>query len=305
MSSFSSPLFQALQSQTAEVAQLYDQWQGLTHGVQTAMPAFGRGTQPHIVQDTFNNMVGASGAFMRFMEFWQPIVEAAQVQDLEKKKPSRTSSAASQALSTLITVERYKPVMDSAFDFATPERLQEYLERLTVFAGRVGGAAKATTTQASISSNPLRFVPAMPPVRRRVVTRTTELMEQLLRYAHSFVRYRDMLYAHGLQVAHGLAHELVAQPAIFSTYSQFFSLWIRRNEEEYAMLFRTSEFIATQNQLSTDVVATHTAFQSLMETLLEDSPLATRSQMDALHKAVHDLKRDVRNFMKARTAFIS
>jgi hypothetical protein len=275
MASSASPIFQA---QTAEVAQLYDQWKTLSNGLATATPAFGNGAQPHIVQDTFTNMVGASHAFVRFMEFWQPVVEAAQ------KAASGASS--SEAIRALLTAERYKPVMDSAFDFATPERLQEYLEQLSIYASQAVNAGHSAD---------------VPPVRRRVVTRSTELLEQLLRYAHSFVRYRDTLYAHGLRVAVRLAEELVAQPSLYNDYGQFFSAWIRRNEDEYATLFRTQEFIALQNTLSGDVVATHGAFQRLMETLIEDSPLATRSQMDALHKAVHDLKRDVRMFIKSRT----
>ncbi len=278
---------------------------------------------PKIAQDTFNNLFSVSRTYISLLDFWLPLYKTLKVQPNNR-----------ELLQSLISSERYRAVLEQAFEFLSPAVLEQFITHTKNFVVALGGAtpqaaerlamlltASTEAVKAALASAP-DHAPALysslmvnfaqqlgesttQSQKPQLVEAARQLLQKVSDYASAFVQYQQLLYNTGQHTLAKLLHDMLESPTALQeleSYEAFFKQWVAANEQAYQTLFRTDEFIAAQNTLSVSTVQLYAVFQRLMELFLEDYPVVVRSQMDALYKAVGELKRDLREYEREHTA---
>jgi len=307
-----------------QLLMLYNAWKTMGQSwmspVNTPFGAFSTELSQHtpkIAQDTFNNLFSVSRTYISLLDFWLPLYKTLKVQPNNR-----------ELLQSLVSSQRYRVVLEQAFEFLSPAVLEQFITHTKNFVVALGGTtpqaaerlamlltANTEAVKAALASAPdqahtlysslmLNFAQqlsesAATSQKSQLVTAARQLLQNVSDYATAFVQYQQLLYNTGQNTLSQLLHDMLDSPATLQeleSYEAFFKQWVAANEQAYQTLFRTDEFIAAQNTLSASSMKLYAAFQRLMELFLEDYPVVVRSQMDALYKAVGELKRDLREY---------
>lgn len=307
---------------------LYDSWKLMTNSWNgSAEKAFGNiasaltnGFPTGIAQETFKNMLNASNAYVKLLEFWMPMFKTMQ------ERPGDLN-----ALRELATPARYKEVLDRVFESVVPkpeliksffEQLhsfskslntptQEYSRQLaemlqsnmTMLAELAGGNPEyATNLYNGMIANYQRafeFAGTLSGTQKEAeaVKLTSELFQQASEYATSLWKFQSLLYTAGQETMEEMVDKAVktaqkGEPV--KNYDEFFKLWIDLNEQSYNSVFKSKEFTAAQGELAKMAAGIRKQFQNLMELFLEEYPVVLRSEIDELYKSMQDIKSKMR-----------
>jgi hypothetical protein len=273
-----------------------------------------------IADDTFNNIFGVARTYLSLLEFWLPLFHAV------KQLPAEVSTK--EQVRAFINKQEYEKVLNYAFEFLMPEAVQQFTREAYSVLHSLGATQTERARQiamllsdqtdilrrltADSTGNHYEKLSSVLAAKPRLKALADKLLHSVDEYASAFAAFQQQIYTTGQSALEQLLHLLAEvaeadkrqhtvhtsdeEQALYS-YDAFFRLWVRYNEDAYQQLFRTADFAVANRNVSVASVRLYATFQEMVELVLEDYPVVLRSQIDLLHKAVHDLKRDMREML--------
>ncbi|MBF0472256.1 MAG: hypothetical protein HQK91_03465 [Nitrospirae bacterium] len=269
-------------------------------------------------RDAFSKLFSGADAYMKVFEFWSPLQKAMLNKEINP-----------EVYLDLFKPAMYKEVIDKIFGFNNADSMKEfygYASKLidtwggssqniikpwldamqrsgTPFMSFAGGDMDAGLKifQNAYSAFDGTFGKAF---KMPAVGKDREKFELILscfdkysNYQKNYVEFQHLTYKTSNEASKKLFETITAKiknGEKIETYGEFFKLWMEENEKTFNVLFKTDEFSKIQANVLDTALATKRQFAKLIELLLEDYPIALRSEVDDAYKMIHDLKKRVR-----------
>lgn len=269
-------------------------------------------------RDAFSKLFSGADAYMKLFEFWSPLQKAMQNKEIDPK-----------VYLDLFNPSMYKEVIDKIFGFDNVESMKDFYSHAAKLIETLGGSSqhliKPWLNAVQKSGSPLMsfasgdtdsglkvFLNAysafdgtfgkafkMPSVGkdREKIELILSCFDRYSAYQKNNVEFQHLTYKTSNEASKKIFETISAKiknGEKIETYGEFFKLWMDENEKEFNALFKTDEFSKVQASVLDSALATKRQFQKLIEFLLEDFPIALRSEVDDAYKMIHDLKKRVR-----------
>lgn len=279
-----------------------------------AFAAFNSGSDADLAKDILSKSMDGTRAIQKLFEQWQPMFEA-----------MRNSAADPDAYKHLLDPATIKQLVDQLFhfDLDAMAQLQKQAAQATAFYEQYGkpwlaavqkgmanpsgdqheAVLKSMQNMLSAFENSAGRVFGMPAVGKD--REKMELMAQcaaaMSTYAARNSEYQHLMYQTGVEASQTLAKEVASKLQAgenMEKFDTFFALWIDVNEKTFNKLFQTKAFTQKRNALTDAGFKARKLYHELLENQLVDLPIARRSEMDELYKAVYELRKQVKNLEK-------
>ncbi|MBL7712730.1 MAG: hypothetical protein JNL13_09710 [Chitinophagaceae bacterium] len=272
-------------------------------------------------QEAFRNMMNVNDAFVRFTEMWSPMMSSIQ---------NKTFNM--EAFKKMTEPQVYKDLMDKLFGFM-PEHTAQYIQNFSKMiqdnlkqAGAFGNYGQMKSMMNNMipgfnqneamefmlgGYNNMRnslnsiFSPMGKMMGQNDFTKNiadwNELSDKLVAFSIKNAEMQYMIYEKGTKIMDKVAESIVNKQengeevgSIMALYQE----WLNISDSEFVTLFESDEY----SQVMADVASLKMKIGKEMDTLIEKSlsnvPVATRSEVEELHKAIYDLKKQVRQLEK-------
>ncbi|MEO5355937.1 MAG: hypothetical protein H7844_01400 [Nitrospirae bacterium YQR-1] len=270
-------------------------------------------------KDTVSKLFRGFDAYMKFYDFWQPVIKAIQENTFNP-----------DTYKDLLDSSKYKELLDRVLGFGGPESATEFFGQASGLIETWGAAAQNfvhpwmdsmqknfnIVLDASSAADPNasmnlfhNFYSAFEKTFGKVfktpqVGKDREKLELLMRtmdlysvYIAKNAEFQHKMYVAGegamRKVIESLAQKIKAGEEI-KGYNDFYKIWADINEAEYFELFNTEEFSTVQGSLLESALEFRKQYHKLIELNLADLPIPVRSEMDDVYKTIYDLKKRLR-----------
>ncbi|MCS6807784.1 MAG: poly(R)-hydroxyalkanoic acid synthase subunit PhaE [Bacteroidota bacterium] len=318
-------------SMLVQLAKLYEQWQYVAHSwsasVQKMYSSVAEALPAGAARDTFRNMLSSTTVYVKLLELWAPLIEVMK----QGKAPTQ------EQIYEALHPSKYKPVIDTVFEFMIPEQMHALYRQLQTFAQSLNiagnqavrvllmqmeqnarmifammahnpeAALNVYTTLMSAYQQAISSMSALPMTQRQseMLHTVQHLLEHLSEYAKTVATYQHMLYTNGQKALEKITESAFAvgrSKKALSSFDELFKIWVETNEHVFHQLFKTKDYAAVQGKLAHIHASLYKDFEHLFEIALKDFPIVTRSHIDELAKTVAELKHKVRQMEKQKDA---
>lgn len=272
-------------------------------------------------QDAYRNMVNVTEGFGRFAEMWMPFMKSIQEKTFNTEMFKQYMNPA-----------MYKEVMDKFFGFM-PEQSRQYMQNMTemmqkgmgqmnqmgmgnyqqmrgmmnnmmpntsdMFSGMLNGY----NTWYSNLNNAMSPITKMmtPNQHTKSMMEWNDIANRMMVYNIKNAEMQYMIYNQGVKVMDSLAENVAAKMQKGEEVSNMMALyqeWLNISDKVYVSLFESEEYSKLMAEVSALQMKLRKDVEAQMEKMLVAVPVATRSEMDEMYKAIYDLKKQVRSLEK-------
>lgn len=272
----------------------------------------------------FKNMFEGNQAFMKVQEMFQPMMTALKNADFSADTWKNIYSAdnykkmTEQMFGSFFSNNSLKEVFDNATKqmqnfFVNQNGLgKEYYAQMQNMANQFpemfsGNSAQMKDLYSKMNNVFAKtFEPLLklvnPGKEKENVEATIELLDKVTEYSIKQAELQSQLYKTMQTSMETLAKEtqekykdLAAGTYALPTPQEMYNEWIKTNEKTFSDLFATDEFSKVKADALTLTMDVKKHFQKQFENVFEQYPIAFKSEMEEVYKAVHDLKRTVKD----------
>jgi hypothetical protein len=273
------------------------------------------------VQDAYKNMVNIGEGFTKFAEMWTPMFKSIQDKTFNMDMYKQ-----------FMNPETYKDLMDKYFGFL-PESSRQYMNNMSAMMndgmkqmsgagmngyqqmrsmmnnnGFNGAQAFGEIYNAYNTWNKMMADAAAPFTKLMGANKEVKAMEEwndisnrIMVYNIKNAELQYMIYNHGSKVMDALAENVAAKVKDGKEVTSMLSLyqeWLNISDKVYVSLFESNEYSELMSEVSALQMKLKKDIELQMEKMMTGIPVATRSEMDELYKAIYDLKKQVRQMEK-------
>lgn len=272
-------------------------------------------------QEAFRNMMNINEGFVRFSEMWSPMMSSIQ---------NKTFNM--DAFKKLAEPAMYKEVMDKMFGFM-PEHTSQYIQNFSKMmqdsmkqSGAFGNYNQMKSMmgdmmpafnqnemmekmlggynnmKASMSS---AFSPMGKMMGQNEMTKNlaewSEIADKMVIYNIKNAEMQHMIYQAGSKVmdkvAESIAHKIENGEEVKSVMA-IYQEWLNLSDASFVSLFESDEYAQIMADVASMKMKLSKEIDLKMEKSLSQLPVATRSDLEEMHKAIYDLKKQVRQLEK-------
>jgi polyhydroxyalkanoate synthesis regulator phasin len=110
-----------------------------------------------------------------------------------------------------------------------------------------------------------------------------------------------MMYTTGLKAMEEVADNIynkLHKGEDMNNFMKVYQEWLNTNDKHFVNLFSTAEYSKMQAELNTLGMKMKRHMDMQMEKMLNNVPVATRSEMDELYKVIHELRKRINTLEK-------
>lgn len=309
----------SLQSQmdaaTEQVKNFWNQFQNILN---SNYSEFTKNFQNGTLMESYKGMLNMSDGFGKFYELWMPMMKA--ISDKTFNMDMFRSS---------IDLSKYKEFMDKYFSFM-PQGTQEYMQGMNRMMTEMmkSGNGQMNELAAKMRASMEHMIPGMtgnpfsamltnyngmynqmmqavsPFTKLMTPNADTKNMQEWNRILNDMNTYniksaemQFMVYQSGANVMEKLAENLmhkIENGEEVNSMMKLYQEWLNISDAAYVQLFETDEYSALMAEVSALQLRIKKAVEVQMEKMFANVPVATRSEMDEMYKAIYELKKQVR-----------
>ncbi len=300
-----------------------DWYENISRGLQSIMPNQNQQAAPSFMQmpPNISNMMNNAQTYMQMMDMWQ------KAQKMMQGGQGATPVSMEQLMGMFDT-NQYKQVLDGMFQFMTPEKSQNFSQQMQQYSQSMleyfpqmknmtdnpmaqfpkpeaflnGGLQNISEVYQNFTEQFHKFMnpyfTAAPAGREKEMSSMMmQTQDKLAQYYIKSAEMQHLTYEVGKkamdktmqQVAQKVGTNLDAMP-----FDEFYNLWVDTMETDTIGLYGSSEYATLQGKVVQLGLEIKGSLQKQMESMLAPLPVVPRSEMDALNKTVHELKREIR-----------
>jgi len=284
--------------------------------------AFQKNLQSGTIQDAYKNMINTTDGFTRFAEMMAPMWKSIQDKTFNMDQYKQYMNPA-----------MYKEFMDKYFSFM-PESSRNYMQQMTdMMQGgmkNMGGMNMNGMQQmremmgnmpgmngTEMFSNVLSAYTnlhnmmdsAVSPITRMMTpnkytksaAEMQDIANRMMVYNIKNAELQYMVYNQGTKVMDALAENIAAKmengeevKSMMAVYQE----WMNISDKTFVSLFESDHYSVLMAEVSALQLKLKKDVEGQMEKMLENVPVATRSEMDELYKTIYELKKEVRQLEK-------
>ena len=113
-----------------------------------------------------------------------------------------------------------------------------------------------------------------------------------------FLRLLSLPFHRSAVVMQEEIHKLAEKGQLSEDPQFYYQMWLKILEGHFMTLFQTSEYIETLENTVGSMSQFTSAKECVVEDMLKNLPVASRSEMDDVAKELHQLKKEIRNLKK-------
>lgn len=128
-----------------------------------------------------------------------------------------------------------------------------------------------------------------------------ELSNEFAHYQMKNAQMQYMMYMTGMKAMEEVAENMYTKMQNGEDMSNFMKVyqeWLNTNDKHFVNLFSTNEYSKMQAELNTLGMKMKRHMDMQMEKMLNNVPVATRSEMDELYKVIHELRNRIKTLEK-------
>jgi polyhydroxyalkanoate synthesis regulator phasin len=272
-------------------------------------------------QDAYRNMVNVSEGFTRFSEMFTPIWKSIQ---------DKTFNA--DMFKQYMNPAMYKEMMDKYFGFM-PESSRQYMQNMTdmmqkgmgqfgtngmngfqqmrgmmnnmmpanseVFGTMLNGYNNFQNMMSNAAAPFAKMV--TPNQYTKSMTEWSDISNRIMVYNIKNAEMQYMIYTQGNKVMDALVENISAKMQNGEEVKDMMALyqeWLNISDKVFVSLFESDEYSKLMAEVSAMQLKLRKDVEGQMEKMMVGIPVATRSEMDEMYKAIYDLKKQVRQLEK-------
>lgn len=308
----------AMKSSTDSMTNLFNQYsEMMNYNFANLQGAMKSGTP----QDAFRNMMNINEGFVRFSEMWSPMMSSIQ---------NKTFNM--DAFKKMVEPSMYKDLMDKVFGFM-PEHTTQYMQNMgkmmqdnmkqmgglgnynqmksmmgnmmpgfnqnEMMENMLGGYNNMKNSMNSIFS-PMGKMMGQSDMTKNLAE-WSELADKMVVYNIKNAELQYMVYEKGTKVMEKIAETIINKQENGEEVGNVMALyqeWLNMSDAEFVSLFESNEYAELMAEVASLKMKLSKESDLLMEKSLAKLPVATRSEMEEMHKAIYDLKKQVRQLEK-------
>jgi hypothetical protein len=323
--------FQQSQAQFGQLSELMNSYERWNHLFQQSLNAFSSlgeknygnlfgQHQERILQDAYKSLNDTIQNYTRIYEALQPAWQAIQDRTFQVLNPS-----------AYLSTKDYDKVINQLFNFVSPQSFLELQEMLQAIARRYGHSQEQTLEKYSqtlqknmelmneaargdgsalvkmMHNNLTTFqnTTTDPFFKINTEGKWDDIAQHLYKVSNKLATYsvRTAEYQQAMTRAGYQAYEQVVEKMADlvkagqepKSFNDLFRLWVDTNDQVFVNMFRTEEFAQVQAEMIDLGMEIKIDLQNVMELVLSDFPIATRSEVQNLSKTIHHLTNRVRD----------
>lgn len=308
----------AVKSNTDSMTNLFNQYfEMLNYNFASMQKSMQAGTP----QDAFRNMMNVNEGFVRFTEMWSPMWNSIQ---------NKTFNM--DGFKKMVEPAMYKEVMDKMFGFM-PEHTSQYFQNFTkmmqehikpmggfgnysqmksmmgdmmpnfnssdMMSGMMNGYQSMSNSLNSIFAPMAKMI--TPNEHTKNMAEWNEIADKMVIYNIKNAEMQYKIYERGTQVmdkvAEMVAHKIENGEEV-SSMMALYQEWLNISDAEFVKLFESDEYAEIMAETASLQMNLRKEINLKLEKSLANVPVATRSEMEEMHKAIYDLKKQVRQLEK-------
>lgn len=128
-----------------------------------------------------------------------------------------------------------------------------------------------------------------------------ELSNEFAQYQMKNAQMQYMMYTTGMKAMDEVAENIYSKLQKGESMNDFMKVyqeWLNTNDKHFVSLFSTDEYSKMQAELNTLGMKMKRHMDMQMEKMLNNVPVATRSEMDELYKVIHELRKRINTLEK-------
>jgi hypothetical protein len=140
-----------------------------------------------------------------------------------------------------------------------------------------------------------------PGANKDMMEMMNELSSEFANYQLKNSQMQYMMYMTGLKAMEEVAENMYTKMQSGEDMGNFMKLyqeWLNTNDKHFVNLFSTDEYSKMQAELNTLGMKMKRHMDMQMEKMLNNVPVATRSEMDELYKVIHELRNRIKTLEK-------
>lgn len=268
-------------------------------------------------QDAFRNMMNINEGFMRFAQMWSPMMSSIQ---------NKTFNM--DTFKQMANPEMFKSMMDQLFGLM-PEHTSQYFQQLAkmiqenvkqmnstgnyqqmknMMNGMMPNMAQNDMMEHMLAGytnmkNSLHsiFSPMGKLTGNNEYTKTaaewSDLADKMVVYNIKNAELQHMIYERGTKVMEKVAESIVHKLENGEEVNSMMALyqeWLNLSDTTYVDLFESDDYTALMAEVASLKMKLSKDTDMLVEKSLAKFPIATRSEVEELHKTIYELKKQVR-----------
>lgn len=304
-----------------------DWYENISRGLQTLMPNQTPTNSFMQMPQQVSSMINNAQTYLQMMDMWQKGYKMMQ-------GAPKTSSL--DDVMKMFDMNQYKQVLDGMFQFMTPEKSQNFLQQIQQYSQSIfdhfpqmqqfmnsstgqfpkpeaflnGGLNNIAEVYQNFSEEFHKFInpyfTAAPAGRdKEISSLMIQVQDKLTQYYIKTTEMQQLTYETGKKgiektlqkVMQKVGTNLEALP-----FDEFYNIWVDTMETDTIGLFGSKEYCTLQGKVVQLGLEIKGGLEKQMEQMLAPLPVVPRSEMDALNKTVHELKREIRALKQKKTA---
>ncbi len=268
--------------------------------------------------NAYSNLFNTAENYMKAFELWMPIFKAYQNKDIN-----------TDWFKNYFSEEKYKQMMDQYFQFlpknwkeTTDQNWKQIIE--TLKSGNKQGMStllenvKTFSQAASTDVAPLftqiaefntkyseqmqklssPFIKMMTPGKEKEqLTATIQVSEDAVNWNIRNTQMQFMMAATAMKSVETFANGLIEKAQKdepIDSFLNFYTLWLNTNDAQFVELFRSKEYSKVQAEFTSYGLKIKNAINGQIESLMAQTPVVTRTEMDELYETVYNLNKKVK-----------
>lgn len=308
----------SIKSNTDSMTNLFNQYFEMLNYNFASMQKTMQGGTP---QEAFRNMMNVNEGFVRFYEMWSPMWNSIQDKTFNM-----------DAFKKMVEPAMYKEVMDKMFGFM-PEHTTQYFQNFSkmmqdnmkqmggfgnfnqmksmmgnmmpefnsqdMMNGMLNGYQSMHNSMNSIFAPISKMI--TPNEHTKNMAEWNEIADKMVIYNIKNAEMQYMIYEKGTKimdkVAESIAHKLENGEEVKSIMA-LYQEWLNISDAEFVKLFESDEYSKIMAETASLQMKLRKEIDQKLEKSLANVPVATRSELEEMQKAVYDLKKQVRQLEK-------
>lgn len=272
------------------------------------------------VQDAYKSMINTGMGFTKFAEMWAPMFKSMQDKTFNM-----------DVYKQYLDPALYKEFVDKYFSFM-PESGREYMNNMTntmtgnmkqmsnmgmeqyrnmrnmmnqatgnfdMF-GNMQNAYSQFTSMMTEAAAPFNKL-VTPNAQTKAMTEWSNIMDRITVYNMKNAELQYMIYNQGAKVMDALAESTakkIQEGTEVKSMLALYQEWLNISDKVYVSLFESEEYSKLMGEVSSLQHKLRKDVEGQVEKMMENIPVATRSEMDEVYKTIYDLKKQVRQMEK-------
>lgn len=280
-----------------------------------------KSSQAGTPQDAFRNMMNVNEGFVRFYEMWSPMMSSIQDKTFNM-----------ESFKKMVEPAMYKDVMDKMFGFM-PEHTAQYFQgfasmmqdnmkqmnggmnynqmkemmngampafnRNEMMDGMLNGYNTFNNNMNNIFAPMAKMV--TPNASTKNMAEWKEIADKMVIYNIKNSEMQSMMYEKGVKIMDKIAQSIankIENGEEVSSVMALYQEWLNTSDAEFVSLFESDEYSKIMAETASLQMKLRKEIDLKLENQMSKLPIATRSDMEEMHKAIYDLKKQVRQLEK-------